>query len=123
MQPGRLTFACELDRERLAALFAGTCVSADLAALEAHVCLMLSDFSPERTAVVRQLNAAQQVRLASTWQTPATLFGASSVPRSFTVIDHLDRLGGLVDIAERRQVGGDCVGGVDAGDVCASPRL
>lgn len=44
MQPRRLTFACELDSSRLTALFADGSVIAD---------------SPERAAVVRQLNAAR----------------------------------------------------------------
>jgi hypothetical protein len=53
-----LTFACELDPARLTALFTDPAVIADLQALGAHVALMLSDLSPERAAVVRQLNAA-----------------------------------------------------------------
>lgn len=54
----RLTFACELDRERLAALFSDASVVEDLGELGAHVTLMLSDFSPERAAVVKKLNGA-----------------------------------------------------------------
>jgi hypothetical protein len=42
----------------LTALFASPAVISDLQALHAHVCLMLSDFSAARAAVVRQLNAA-----------------------------------------------------------------
>jgi hypothetical protein len=53
-----LTFACELDPARLAALFAYSSVIEDLLALRARVALMLSDFSDERAGVVRQLNAA-----------------------------------------------------------------
>jgi hypothetical protein len=53
-----LTFACELDPARLAALFADSSVIEDLLALRARVALMLSDFSDERAGVVRQLNAA-----------------------------------------------------------------
>jgi hypothetical protein len=54
-----ITFACELDRERLTALFADGSVIDDLGTLEARVALMLSDFSAERAAVVQKLNAAQ----------------------------------------------------------------
>ncbi|MDP8948068.1 MAG: hypothetical protein M3N09_08225 [Actinomycetota bacterium] len=54
----RLTFACELDRERLTVLFCDTSVIEDLQALGAHVLLMLSDLSSERAAVVKRLNAA-----------------------------------------------------------------
>jgi hypothetical protein len=53
-----LTFACELDRTRVGAMFADGSVIDDLRALEARVALMLSDFSAERTSVVRQLNEA-----------------------------------------------------------------
>jgi hypothetical protein len=53
-----LTFACELDPARLTALFADLSVIEDLLALRARVALMLSDFSDQRAAVVRQLNAA-----------------------------------------------------------------
>jgi hypothetical protein len=48
-----LTFACELDPARLAALFAGSSVIEDLLALRARVALMFSDFSDERAEVVR----------------------------------------------------------------------
>ena len=58
MQQPRLTFACELDRVRLTALFSDASVIEDLKALGAHVILMLSDLSPERADVVQQLNAA-----------------------------------------------------------------
>jgi hypothetical protein len=54
----RLTFACELDRARLADLFADSSVIDDLLALNARVALMCSDFSDERAGVVRRLNAA-----------------------------------------------------------------
>lgn len=57
LRPG-LTFACELDPARLAALFADSPVIEDLLALRARVALMVSDFSDERAEVVRQLNAA-----------------------------------------------------------------
>jgi hypothetical protein len=57
-QQPRLTFACELDPTRLTALFSDGSVIADLQALGAHVALMLSDLSPERAAIVKQLNAA-----------------------------------------------------------------
>ncbi len=53
-----MTFACELDPARLTALFTDPAVLADLQALGAHVALMLSDLSPQRAAVVRQLNTA-----------------------------------------------------------------
>ncbi len=56
--PPTLTFACELAPARLTALFADPSVIEDLRALRARVALMLSDFSDERTGVVRQLNAA-----------------------------------------------------------------
>ncbi len=58
MQQPRLTFACELDRERLTELFSEGSVIEDLEALGAYVLLMLSDLSPERAAVVKKLNAA-----------------------------------------------------------------
>lgn len=58
MQQPRLRFACELDRARLTVLFSDASVIEDLQALGAHVILMLSDLSPERAAVVQQLNAA-----------------------------------------------------------------
>ena len=58
MQQPRLTFACELDRSRLTSLFSNASVIEDLQALGAHVTLMLSDFSDERAAVVKKLNAA-----------------------------------------------------------------
>jgi hypothetical protein len=54
----RLTFACELDRARLTELFSDASVIEDLTALGAHVLLRLFDFSPERAAIVKQLNAA-----------------------------------------------------------------
>jgi hypothetical protein len=53
-----LTFACELDRGGLTELFSDASVIEDLQALGANVVLMLSDFSPERAAVVKKLNAA-----------------------------------------------------------------
>jgi hypothetical protein len=58
LPPARLTFACELDRARLAGLFADPSVIDDLLALNARVALMCSDFSDERAGVVRRLNAA-----------------------------------------------------------------
>ena len=58
LPPARLTFACELDRARLADLFADSSVIDDLLALNARVALMCSDFSDERAGVVRRLNAA-----------------------------------------------------------------
>jgi hypothetical protein len=58
VQPPRLTFACELDSARLAAMVADTSVVDDLDALGARVTLMLSDLSPERAAAVQRLNAA-----------------------------------------------------------------
>jgi hypothetical protein len=57
VQPG-LTFACELDPVRLAALFAEPSVIEDLLALRARVALTVSDFSDERAEVVRHLNVA-----------------------------------------------------------------
>jgi hypothetical protein len=56
--PPQLTFACELDRARLARLFADSSVIEDLLALQARVALMCSDFSEERAGVVRRLNSA-----------------------------------------------------------------
>lgn len=53
-----MTFACELGRDRLTALFSDGSVIEDLQALGAGVALMLSDLSPERAEVVRTLNAA-----------------------------------------------------------------
>jgi hypothetical protein len=58
LRPPRLTFACELDPARLAALVAGSAVIDDLLALGARVALMCSDFSDERAGVVRRLNTA-----------------------------------------------------------------
>jgi hypothetical protein len=58
LPPARLTFACELDRARLADLFADPSVIDDLLAINARVALMCSDFSDERAGVVRRLNAA-----------------------------------------------------------------
>ncbi|HVL04088.1 MAG TPA: hypothetical protein VM386_06600 [Acidimicrobiales bacterium] len=57
-QAPRLSFACELGSQRLAALFADPSVIEDLRALGAGVVLMLSDLSPERADAVRKLNAA-----------------------------------------------------------------
>jgi hypothetical protein len=54
----RLTFACELDRAHLAPLLADGAVINDLQVLAARVALMVSDFSDERAAFVRQLNRA-----------------------------------------------------------------
>jgi hypothetical protein len=54
----RLTFACELNPSRLAALLADSSVIDDLRALGARVALMCSDFSDERAAQVRRLNAS-----------------------------------------------------------------
>jgi hypothetical protein len=53
-----LTFACELDTQRLQELFADPAVIADVSALDARVALMLSDYTVGRAAVVRQLNEA-----------------------------------------------------------------
>jgi hypothetical protein len=58
MNRPRLTFACELDPQRLTALFSDGSVIKDLRVLSARLALMLSDFSTERAAVVQQLNAA-----------------------------------------------------------------
>jgi hypothetical protein len=58
VRPPRLTFACELGRDRLRQLFADGSVIEDLQALEAGVALMLSDLSDERAGVVRKLNNA-----------------------------------------------------------------
>jgi hypothetical protein len=58
VEPPRLTFACELTRARLGGFFAEPSVIGCLQALHARVALMLSDFSDERAAVVRQLNEA-----------------------------------------------------------------
>jgi hypothetical protein len=53
-----LTFACELDGERLAQLFADRRVIGDLKALDARVTMMVSDFSPQRVDVIKRLNEA-----------------------------------------------------------------
>ena len=58
MPPPRLTLACELDPERLLALFADASIIADLQALGARTALMLSDLSDERASVVQLLNRA-----------------------------------------------------------------
>ncbi len=60
----RVTFACELDPTRLTALVSDGSVVQDLQALGARVALMLSDFSPERAAVVRTLNASRTAMLS-----------------------------------------------------------
>jgi hypothetical protein len=54
----QLSFACELDPARLSELFADGSVIVDLQALAARVIMMVSDFSGERAAVVKQLNEA-----------------------------------------------------------------
>lgn len=54
----QLIFACELDTEKLQALFSDPDLIPDLKDLHAEVALALQDFSPGRAAVVRQLNAA-----------------------------------------------------------------
>jgi hypothetical protein len=51
-------FACELQLDALRTLFADPTVVDDLVALKAGVVLGLLDLSPERAAVVRQLNEA-----------------------------------------------------------------
>ncbi|MEO9140044.1 MAG: hypothetical protein ABI345_13375 [Jatrophihabitans sp.] len=58
LAPPHLTFACELGRDELVALFSDGAVVKDLQVLGASVALMLSDFSEQRAAVVRTLNAA-----------------------------------------------------------------
>jgi len=54
----RLTFFCELAPEPLESLFSRPALVEQLQALKAQVSLGIMDFSPERTAVVRRLNAA-----------------------------------------------------------------
>lgn len=56
--PARLSFACELGRQRLVEVFSDGSVIQDLKAMGARVVLMLSDFSAERAEVVRKLNGA-----------------------------------------------------------------
>lgn len=56
MPPPRITFACELNSERLAEVFGDGAITASLRALGARVALALADFSAERATVVRQLN-------------------------------------------------------------------
>jgi len=58
MTTPKLTFACELAAPELQALFSDQQVIDDLLALQAGVSLGLPDLSPERAAVVRQLNEA-----------------------------------------------------------------
>jgi len=53
-----LSFVCELDVPRLTALFADPSVVEDLGALRARVLLMLSDYHPDRAAVVTRMNEA-----------------------------------------------------------------
>ena len=65
MSAPRLTLACELDPARLVELFADGSVITDIQALHARVALMLSDFSADRAAVVKQLNAAGVLSSAS----------------------------------------------------------
>ena len=57
VQP-RLTFFCELPHSELTEMFADAQIIEELRALKASVSLGLLDLSPERAAVVRQLNAA-----------------------------------------------------------------
>ncbi len=54
----KLTFACELESPELQALFSDQRLIDDLLALRAGVSLGLIDLSPERAAVVQQLNEA-----------------------------------------------------------------
>lgn len=84
-----LTFACELDPARLTALFSDAAVIADLQALGAHVALMLSDLSPERAAVVRQLNAADipVVAIPLVPFEEGYYFTADNAPRAFARYD------------------------------------
>jgi hypothetical protein len=58
----RLTFACELDPDRLAELFADPVVIDDLLALGARVALMCSDFSDERAGVLYFLGRDGRIR-------------------------------------------------------------
>jgi hypothetical protein len=58
MSQPHLTFACELDPERLTELFADGSVIGNLQALQARVIIMVSDLSDERAAVIKQLNQA-----------------------------------------------------------------
>ncbi len=54
----QLTFFCELEPKPLTALFSSQSIFDLLARLRARVSLGLIDFTPERAAVVRRLNAA-----------------------------------------------------------------
>ena len=54
----QLIFACELDTDKLQALFSDPDLIPTLKDLHAEVALALQDFSPERAAIVRQLDAA-----------------------------------------------------------------
>jgi hypothetical protein len=54
----QLMFACELDADKLQALFADPAVTADLKELNAGLSLALVDMSSERAQVVRRLNEA-----------------------------------------------------------------
>lgn len=58
MTTPKLTFACELKSPELQALFSDERIITELLALRAGVSLGLLDLSPERAAVVQQLNAA-----------------------------------------------------------------
>ena len=58
MKMPELTFACELESAELQALFSDQSIIDELLALQAGVSLGLLDLSPERVAVVRQLNTA-----------------------------------------------------------------
>jgi hypothetical protein len=58
MAQPRLSFGCELHAHELEALFANPAVTDQLVALRATVCLGLLDLSPERAAVIHQLNRA-----------------------------------------------------------------
>jgi hypothetical protein len=54
----RLSFACELDAERLTRLFAGDALIDELTDLRARVLMMVSDHDPRRAEVVQRLNRA-----------------------------------------------------------------
>jgi hypothetical protein len=58
MQKPRLTFFCELDPQPLKKLFSDSTLLAKLKELDAAISLGIRDFSPERTGIVKTLNAA-----------------------------------------------------------------
>jgi hypothetical protein len=58
MKKPHLTFFCELDPQPLKKFFSDSTLLTKLKELDAAICLGIRDFSPERTGIVKTLNAA-----------------------------------------------------------------